>query len=181
MKNVLIIILISVVIAGVGCRDTHCPAFPLHLVDYFPYHIGDVLKFTNPENDTVSLKIYSVETSGESSFAWNCACSCGFSHSFKAEEMDTFGFQIEGSILGGDNYIAMSCNLSDYYYYSDNLFFSKENVNPHVPESSHIFGDTLIVEYNEAGRFNQAIVVKGEGLIEFFDLKDNYTWKKVKK
>ena len=74
----------------------------------------------------------------------------------------------------------MESNFSDFYNYNDNLYFIKENINPHALENSNIFGDTVVLERTEAGGFNKAVVVKHEGLIEFFDLKNNCIWKKIK-
>ena len=180
MKNIVIIFLISVVVANTGCKDTHCPAFPPHLVDYYPYRIGDVLMFTNLENDTISVKISSVETSDESSFAWNCECSCDFSHHF-ITEIDPLALKwlfMEGFIYGGEGYIGIDCRIGDLKS-SGNFSFLKENINPHVPENSHIFGDTLIMEYNETGRFSKAVIVKSEGIIEFFDSEYDCIWEKI--
>ena len=178
MKNITLIIL-TALMASTGCKDTHCPAFPAHLVDYYPYHIGDILKFTNPANDTIAVKINNVETSGKESFAWNCKCACGFNHHYTAEGIGTSKFQIGGSIYGSDNSISIWSKLADVYNF-DNLYFTKENINPHALENSHIFGDTVVLEYTEAVGFNKVFIVKGEGLVEFFDIKNNCIWKKVK-
>ena len=123
MKNITLIIFTITVMASASCRKTNCPAFPPHLVDYYPYHAGGILRFTNSENDTIAVKINNVETSGKESFAWNCGCSCGFSHSFITEGMDTTKFQIEGGISGSDNHIIMWSTLSDFYNYNNFLFF----------------------------------------------------------
>ena len=136
MKNITIIILSIAVMASAGCGKTHCPAFPPHLVAYYPYSVGDVLKFANPDNDTVAYKVSSVETSGKESFSWNCACSCGFSHRF-ATEIDTSAPKrlfMESVIYGGDNEIEIMCYITDSYH-GDHLYFTKENINPHDPES----------------------------------------------
>ena len=172
------------VIANSGCKDTHCPAFPPHLVDYYPYRIGDVLKFSNPENDTMSLKINFVETSDKFSFGWNCKCSCEFAHSFQTEidPLTPPGWMyLEGRIYGSeDDRMSIMCHINDSHI-GDHLYLDKKNINPHVPESSHIFGDTLSMEDVKARRFNKVVIVKGEGIIEFYDLEGNYIWKKVKK
>ena len=167
------------VMTNAGCSKTHCPAFPAHLVDYYPYHVGDVLKFTNPANDTIAVKIISVETSKENSFGFGCDCACGFSHYFTAEGIDTLKFLIGGGISGSDNSLLMSCRLSDFYNFYDVLYFRKESIYPHAPEVNKILGDTLILEKVDARGFDKAVIVKGEGVIEFFDIENNCIWKKV--
>jgi len=39
----------------IGCKETQCPAFPPSLIEYFPYSIGDEMKFTNIDNDNTPL------------------------------------------------------------------------------------------------------------------------------
>ena len=178
MKNIVIIIIAFA--ASTGCKNTHCPAFPAHFVDYYPYHVGDILRFANSENDTIALKISIVDTSGEESFGFGCDCACEFYHHFTTKGVDTSKFFIEGGIHGSNNYVTGNSRFSDFYNYHDIFYFKKENINPHDPENSNIFGDSIILKNNEADGVNKSLIVKGEGIVEFFDVKNNCIWKKVK-
>ena len=145
MKNITLIILTIAVLANAGCGKTHCPAFPPHLVDYYPYHVGDILRFANSKNDTIAVKISNVDTSGKESYAWNCGCSCGISHSF-ATEIDPLligQMFMTGGMYGDEDDIRIACCVSDTQS-SGNFSLWKENINPRDPKNIQLFGDTLI-------------------------------------
>ena len=181
MKNKIIIIITIVVMASASCGKTYCPAFPPHLMDYYPYHVGDILKFTNSANDTIAMKVNSVDTSVEESFGFGCDCACGFYHNFTTEIDPLLLEQIfmSGGMYGDEDYIRIAFGIADPHN-GNEFYLIKEDINPFAPENSNIFGDTLIFENDKATKYNKITIVKGEGAIEFFDPKNNCTWKKVK-
>ena len=145
MKNITLIIFTIAIMASTGCKDTHCPAFPAHLVDYYPYHAGDILRFCNPANDTIAVMVNSVETSEEFSFANNCKCVCEFGHTFSTERDPLLLGQMfmTGGMYGDEDDIGITCCISDSQS-SGNFSLWKENINPRDPKNIQLFGDTLI-------------------------------------
>jgi hypothetical protein len=42
-----------------------------------------------------------------------------------------------------------------------------------------LFGDILLLENNEYFRYNNLLIAKTKGIVEFWDYKNNCLWKKI--
>ena len=173
-----ILIIIVIALNLFGCEQTHCPAFPLDLVEYYPYINGDRLKFKNSINDTLVLNINNNWFSDSYSFDWNCKCSCGADAGFSSEMDTIFSIEISGSIdVSNDTKVSiLNCTLSDGKVSNDNFSFRVDGVNPFLDESADLFVDTIILKNVDIYRFNNVLIVKSEGIIEFWDEKQNCVW-----
>jgi hypothetical protein len=178
MKKLIGIILI---IWLTGCKDTHCPAFPPSLLDYFPYSKGEELRFDNEDGDTLLLVVTNSWASDAYSFEWNCKCSCGANAGFETSLDESFLVSIKGSIeLSNDTKVSIiSCSISDGIISSDDFFFRVNDINPFIEENNILFGDILLLENNEYFRYNNLLIAKTKGIVEFWDYKNNCLWKKI--
>lgn len=175
MKALLILIL---AVGLVSCKETHCPAFPTKLSAYYPYTNGELLKFKNSNSDTLTLKVIEDWASNSYSFDWNCKCACGTNAGFNTDSDNTYSLKIVGSIsFYNENSISeLSCNFYDAYVSNDGFSIQKEIENPYNEESSQFFGDTVFMEKQEYYRIGNVKIIKGKGIFEFWDKKQNCNW-----
>lgn len=161
-----------------GCKDTHCPAFPTKLVEYFPYSNGEELKFMNTNNDTVTLKINNYRTSDSYSFDWNCKCVCEADAGFDTDNSDIYSIKIKGGIFfsNEDNTSILSCNFYDAQLSNDNFEIVKTIENPYSDTPIESFGDTVLMKKDDYYRFNSVKIIKGKGIVEFWDNNQNCNW-----
>lgn len=163
-----------------GCRDIHCPAFPERLLAYMPYEKGDFLKFKNLDNVTLAFKIKDTYASGPSSFDWNCKCACISDAGFETEINDLYSLRISSSTLILSKPYLASIGFSFYDANSKSDGFAMEvKGNPYLNESNSFFGDSIVLNEEENERISKVIIVKGKGIVEFFDKKENCTWVKI--
>jgi hypothetical protein len=84
---------------------------------------------------------------------------------------------IEGWIDAGQFYISLKIDNNILVAYAD------ENKNSFNPKDSLLFGKTIILKPNfyEKDTLNYAKIVKGKGIVEFFDNVTNHIWSKIPK
>ena len=173
------ILLVIILAAGIAsCKQTHCPAFPPSLLNYFPYTKGETLKFQNQNNDTLALVINKNWSSDSYSFDWNCKCSCGANAGFETEMDTSFLVKVNGTIdISNDTKVSIiNFYISDDKISSDDFFYRIDGVNPFLEENYSLFGDTIFFENDEYYRYNNLLVIKKKGIIEFWDKKESCTW-----
>ena len=163
----------------VNCKKTHCPGFPGQLIDYIPYVEGDIIRFRNEANDTLSIKVKENWVTNEYSFSWNCKCSCGAGASFSTELDTLSSIKIVGSISCSKHSAYLNLDIYDYVKTIDEFSRFIENADPYLEENNNIFGDTIFNHYEQFNRFNDLTIVKGEGIIQFWDEKLNCLWSKI--
>lgn len=169
------------ILALCGCRDIQCPAFPERLLAYMPYEKGDHLKFKNLQNDTLAFTINDNWTSKSYSTKKDpkCGCECNSQAEFKTELNNQYSLRIEGGMATpGSDYITIGCNFYDAELGNDQLSFSVNEVNPFA-ENDPLFGDSLIIEDQENKRIVKMKILKGKGIVAFFDKKENCTWTRI--
>ena len=189
MKKISIIIIVLFSVLSIGCKKTHCPAFPADL-NYFPYTKGQVLKFINSQQETHSFIINGAGNSGSWSFEWNCKCECDVSSTFEMlSNPDSVGENYFPSILGfiniygeeGDpiSEIGMNFVFSSYIYNSEGLSKTLEIVKP-VPltEVSKYIDDIIAIENENNKIITKIVIVKGKGLVSY-TTADGEEWKLV--
>ena len=178
-------------------RKIYCPAFPEHLIDYFPYHKGDTLSFVNQNKDTLSFLVSDIEKSEEVSESEPMCSKCGCgppTYSVEAYSYDRLTHIIMYIWLGADPYILFNFNqrlgLDDWYLdlvtatSSTLVFYDKTGKDPLNPKNSALFGETVILDRYELPEYDDrlismATIVKGKGITDFFDLKNNFQWKSI--
>jgi hypothetical protein len=179
-KNILLAILGAAL--STACSSTvDCPGFPENLVDYFPYQVGDTLRFVNENNDTlafdVSLAGYTKpvtrkEKGGLFTDCGDCAMCADPESGFESSRSN-YGL-IRGGIYfsGGAAYIQVVFDVDVWPDRYD--VFTKD------PQNG-AFGDTIVWNKTDARRVNHLVVVKGLGITEFYDLITNNLWKRIGK
>jgi len=174
--SVIIIILLSVFC--VGCKKTHCPAFPANL-NYFPYSNGQELHFTNSQNDISSFVISDKKNSKESSYEWNCACECVAHSGFKTNmNQDSLIIDCYLFIIGNfASSVFIDCNFTYIYHYSDNLSenLMVEQQIPYEDLAKHL-NDTISIEKENSKIVKKTVIVKNKGLISY-TTADGEEWK----
>ena len=160
-----------------SCGRTYCPAFPEHIVDYFPYKENDTLLFVNHNNDSVSFVIDLIGKTEDHSYGWRCGCSC--SNSYVLESFPSLHVEI---FIDGKACIYIS--LSNGYFDRTDLTRSRlilceeTGKNPLDLQNSDIFGETVLIEASDQ-QISSIVIVKGIGVTEFYDRKNNFQWKSI--
>jgi hypothetical protein len=160
----------------------YCKGFPEQYVDYYPYQEGYVMKFANQNSDTISLQIKSAFKTENYTLCNGLfdKCDCNTpSFSFGTETISANN--ISYSIMGSMNIEESSIPARINFWFS--RWNSVSDIETYI---------TLVLENNKAeilfstntlilkdDKNNQAIVVKGEGIIEFYDSENDELWKKI--
>jgi hypothetical protein len=173
MKPLKLILIIASAALFTACfsRTQDCPGFPEYCTDYYPYKKGDTLKFTNQYNDTLAFDVIAV-TSSEGYTEDNCAkCDCMAAlYGFAASSEKT---DINGRItvnLNERNSLAWITWSLKFNEHSDLSFQTSMSIAS--------LKETVIME-NFNAKIRWAVVVKGDGITEFFDAENNYLWQKI--
>lgn len=176
MKKLIGIILITCL---AGCKDTHCPAFPPNLLDYFPYSKDEELRFENEDGDTLLLVVTNSWASDAYSFEWNCKCSCGANAGFETGYSTNYAIKLKGEINLGENSFEIINYLFDMYEYNDVFKYSIEELNPYNDEQILSLPDLIYIENEEYISFNKLKIKRSKGIVEFWDYKNECLWKKI--
>jgi hypothetical protein len=159
-----------------GCRDIHCPAFPVGLANmYFPYYEGKTVSFYNSLHDTIVFTIKEKDLSTAYSFAWNCKCVCGSYFVFKTDSENKYNLKIAGDIDASDFRTYLECRFHYGAEFSDDVFI-ESNINSFSVHNYALFGDTIIMEKENNKRIGTVTIVKGIGIVAFRDNEEDCTW-----
>ena len=176
MKTLKTLLIFLLIFNYIGCKKTHCPAFPSQLIDNYPYSKGETLKFKNINEEILQLKIIYYNVSDGYSYKWNNDCTCSASLGFMTEENNKFSIKIHCNIsLNSESKkSSLVCTIYNSFVSSDDLEIVK-----YFADINSIFGDTIIIEKQEYFRFGSVKIVKGKGIIEFWDKEHDCFWVKV--
>jgi len=175
-----------------SCGKIHCPGFPEHLLGYLPYKIGDTLTFVNQHDDTVSFRVRRTEVETEHTVKSCGECACGYPY---------FSFVTEGckdSFKGGIDIVnkqtksilwiqIQNCYFdngdglfqnNDGYRTKGSDFRTETDKNSFDKNNNAIFGTYVIFE-DDNYQINKLIIIKGIGIVEFYDQKYNFQWKNI--
>jgi hypothetical protein len=173
--------------------STYCPAFPEHLVDYFPYKIGDTLFFVNQNRDTLLFLVSDVYKSEETTVTKCGKCRCSLPV-YSVEAYDTvrlkrIGMNINTGYPCIEFLYLQRSGYDDWYF--DQItalgsclrFYDKSNKDPFDIKNSALFGEIVILEpeYDKDQQISKVIISKSKGVTEFIDQKYNIQWKNIKK
>ena len=173
MKKKMILLVTSVLILF-GCGDEFCPGFPKEYEDYLPYEKGQILRFDNGKNDTIAYEIQYIDISKDQYVSRYGKYGC------TATPYKSFG-----SFAIGENKISAELN---YVIYS----VGKEKLDTQV---AFIYGYskvsdilekklfeattdfiTIINEREIINRITKVKILKGKGIISFYDKELDCEW-----
>ncbi len=176
MRVLMIFILL---ISLMGCKETHCPAFPQCLVEYFPYTNSDVLRFKNIDDEILILNVNKDWTSDSYSFAWNCKCSCGAGAGFETDLSPSYDLRVTGNIDADENSFELICYFDVSKTRNDVFSYYKEGLNPFNQEVESSLPDTIDLNLQKFSRVNNVKIIKKKGIVEFWDKKQNCVWRLI--
>lgn len=178
LPNLMVILLLISVVTG--CEDTHCPAFPEYLMDYYPYSENTILEFKNSSEDTLKVLVSYVHKTDSYTIKWNEKHSCAAYGTFKTEMSDYFSLKINGGISVSDNKISIiNYTLYDAKRSSDYFEYRVDGIDPFNKENASLFGDTVKIKLDEYYRYNDIVIVRKKGLVSFWDETYNCFWTKI--
>ena len=144
------------VITLAGCKERCNPAFPLTLVDYFPYVVGGEYKFTTRDQErTLVFTVNDMKVSEEECFPWNCKCE-GPAYTYFTASSDSI--KIKGQMHAGEGYFKINTTVGEQ------RFLNETSCNPFVDNAIEFIGDTIILAVKGSG--NKCVVVRGKGIME---------------
>ena len=176
-----VLIFFILALGVVGCKETHCPAFPEYFLKYFPYERGDLIRFSNLNNDTLYLIVNNNWVSDSYSFDWNCKCSCGAEAGFDTDIESILSIRINGNINVGETSVELICNFYNSEINNDVLSYYQEGINPYSKEIYSLISDTITINKQECHRIEKVKIIKDKGIVEFWDKEQNCNWVKVER
>ena len=176
----------------IGCKKKiHCPEFPANL-NYFPYYIGQELKFTNMQQNIRSFVITNKENSKAKVFNEDCPdCLCSPISSFKTNQnqdlLEIIYAYISISVL--DEKIVPSAMMSfDFSFLMKNNVPFRDNLGVNLlsklkkpilySEIETYLPDTVLIEKENNIGVTKVVIVKGKGLVSY-TTADGEEWKLV--
>ncbi|MDY0026782.1 MAG: hypothetical protein RBS33_12405 [Lentimicrobium sp.] len=179
------------ILAFTSCGETECPAFPEESTGWFPYAVGNIIKFTE-NSDSHNFKVIQFEKTGFYSFSNRCDCECESSMSFKTEMNSLDLLTIKGSINYGNsinlnNLPPIDIEFTIYKQENELLiplqqdkFYCDEYSDWEYQDSSlidsAIYYNVLTIKNLNNLRFNELIIVKNIGILQIKDSESNI-WK----
>jgi hypothetical protein len=175
-KQLFILFGLSLCILIIGCKETHCPAFPKAIADtYFPYTENSVLSYSNINGDVLIFKINSYWLSDSYSLEWNCKCACDDAGASFRTERDTSSLIMEGNMMFYDNLATLMIYISDEFYFSDKFYFDIDGINPYA-SGVRLFGDTINLTKESNRRITSMQLIAEQGVTRFFDKEQDCEW-----
>jgi hypothetical protein len=180
-----IVTILTVVMLLVVCGGTQdCPGFPEYLADYYPYKEGDILKFENSNSDTIVYIVRSVYIVTKHFIDAGCSkggcstCDCNLPSLYFSAGDPIFDGLLTGEIVATPNQGHLSVSVVPNNYL---IAYANEGKDPFNPKDSLLFGKIVILEPppHSLENISYVKVIKGEGIVEFFDTETNYLWKKA--
>jgi len=165
MKKIFFL-LIMILVTFASC--TYYEAFPPEMVSYFPYTKNQKISFTNENGYSTNLTVKEVYVSRKHSQYWGLKCGGADMH-FTAQN-DTMSIQgnMEIPCMSNGEGLALDITLSagnvDYLKYYSGDAYSAQMLSE--------IGDTIRFINDD----QEAIVVRHEGLVQFYDKQRNCTW-----
>ena len=183
MKKLLLMTL-TMGLTIISCEDRHCPAFPVELQDYYPYSTGDLLRFTNHNGDILEFKVANTYLTDSYSFSrkYKCACETAYMR-FETEMENTYSLEVYSVIFVPDSGNAfLECTFyspgragraggSDSFYFDIPLHYYSP------PDET--YDKIIIMEKEDYNRIDKVKIIKGKGIVEFWDKEQNCNWIKI--
>lgn len=168
----------------IGCKRTHCPAFPADL-NYFPYYKGQEIKFVNSHNDIHCFTIANKEDSKPEDFAWNCKCYCNVYTAFSTElNQDSLG--LEYTIRVGGLMEARDIDLECRFHKKDSNDYNAEYLLKNImfggnfpyEEISKYLDDMIILEKEDNTIVKKIVLIKNRGIVSY-TTADGKEWRLI--
>lgn len=170
-KMVCFSIFIAIIATFSSCRQ-HYDAFPQALTTYFPYTENQNLMYTNNKGNITSLKITEMYVSKKYSQPFGVKCGGAEMHfSAKNDTMSIHG-SMEVPCMSDGEAFGIIINLS-----AGNVEYVKDFIgDAYSAQMLSQIGDTIRFSKDDCS----AIVVRYEGLVEFYDIPRDCTWTLIK-
>jgi len=178
---------------AVGCGETHCPAFPDYLADYYPYQKGDTLLFVNQNHDTISFTVIEASSSKEYFQKYCAKCMCNPPTFLFRASLTNQCTHMQGVIYAGHK-ASMSTSRIEFdlgnCYFDATTFTSSSLIldigrekDPFDSKNNALFGETVVLKNleNTDKQISRVVIVKGKGIVEFYDQKYNFLWECIRK
>ena len=187
MKSIKILILLIFMVFLNGCYEK-CPPFNKDLLTWMPSEEGDVLKYSNQQNDTLTFTVYGKSLSedyrnrgyrcsseaslslwNDSSATYSVSMNCyeDISVSLSSSFFLIIDFE-ERIYSGGSHYVDdIECCIDTLTV--DNVFYN---------ETITMECDTILYPSTESDNYRiwKAIVANNYGVIKFYDRYTGYEW-----
>lgn len=157
MKKSFIIMFLFAAITLAGCKERCNPAFPLTLVDYFPYGVGSEYKFmTGDQERTLDFTVNDVKVSEKECFPWNCKCAApGYMYTIAYSD----AIKVIGDMEAAEGRFHVSICIND-----EQTFANEMVCDPFAENAHEVIGDTILLSNKKNA--NKCVVVRGKGIVE---------------
>lgn len=177
MKTKVILLTVISILFLNGCEKV-CSGFPDEYAGYLPYSYNQQIKFNN-NKDTITFQIYHFHLSISNKISTCGMCECGYPiNGFNAAPLEKdFFFEelsVENKIINPNLMSSYIRFIYDKTEFSPNDCFEQNN-------SIDSETDTIIINNLKPTRISKVIIVKGKGIISFYDITTNSEWKLIEK
>lgn len=171
------------VFSFLSCLQVHCPAFPESETEWYPYRVGETLRFACGD-DTMKLPVLEYWVSESYSFSNRCDCECESGMSFKTGIDSLNSVKIEaniGNFHSDINQLPPPIDIRfQWYVYNnqnmlipmeDDIFYVHETTESFYYDSLEVNGKIFTEVVDLLGlddniHFTELKVAKGVGIIE---------------
>lgn len=173
MKKLICFSILAAIIVTFSSCIQHYDPFPSALVSYFPYSENQQLAFASNNGDSTIMTITEMYVSKEFTESFGMKCCWSPEMKFLAKN-DTIS--ICGSMFipflpdGTSSEVVMSLTVGGLRYETD---FSGDAYSTQMLSQ---IGDTI--RFVKDG--HEAVVVRAEGVVEFYDIQRDCTWTLIK-
>ena len=179
MKKILAPLLI--LFLYIGCKEA-CEPIPKEILSYMPDMEDKVIVFSNG-HDSVSLSVeYYANEMPNSCYKGHKDC-CEYTAGMKTSTDSTFQigmhYSVFYNIVGVSSlryFISLRSSSSGY---RQDFCIDKQDIPFHQVKEHPLFGDTVYLDQKGRERYDSITVVRGEGIVRFYDNKYDCYWERV--
>ena len=168
MKTKNIIFFMILILSLYGCRNEHCEGFPDELANYFPYSKEQTVVFVNESKDTLECKIKDIQKTMPY-YESSCKCACVSPNIRFDLTSSCFLEKLAGSLLLNED-----GTLSfEFQIYTTGEWQHLDYFQTSIPQTTE---EIISIENQDAIRISAVQLIKGKGIISFYDRQLKCTW-----
>ena len=168
MKTKNIIFFMTLILSLYGCRNEHCEGFPDELANYFPYSKEQTVVFVNENKDTLECEIEDIQKTMPY-YENSCKCACAPPNIRFDLTSSYFLEKLTGSLLLNED-----GTLSfEFQFYTSGEWQHLDYFQISIPQTTE---EILSIENQDAIRISDVQLIKGKGIISFYDRQLKCTW-----
>ena len=171
------ILLFALTLLLIGCNN-FCPGLPAKYDAYLPYTAGQQIVFNNSNNDTLALIINDLILikDHEISTCGMCECDPQFISVILREKDNPLLFkQMKIRIYLNNSTLSSYITTNNLDNARSQDYFEKK-----TPVTS--LTDTIyLTNIDTPAKIDNITIVKGKGVVSFYDITTNHTWKLIEK